>query len=148
MREIDPDAFPSVEGLLVVDVQGFVREPGVRTDQVKGPYHLAGLLGRAGLVKASDEELALLDAESTEALSKTTVLATGGSRGAKVLRDGQAIEIPVKRVEGVHTIGAGDIFLACMTWEMVRGKPAAEAALVSARFTEALLLERRTSGTS
>lgn len=144
MREIDPEAVPHVEGLLVVDVQGFVREPGVRTDQVTGPYHLAPLLRRADLVKASEEELALLDAETTAALSETTVLATGGARGANVVRDGHVVEIAVNRVDGVHTIGAGDIFLACMTWEMIRGEPAVEAARVAARFTEALLLERQT----
>jgi len=53
----------------------------------------------------------------------------------------------VNRVDGVHTIGAGDIFLASMTYEMVRGEPAEKAAVVAARFTEVFLLERQSLGT-
>jgi sugar/nucleoside kinase (ribokinase family) len=147
MREIDPKTVPPIEGLLVIDIQGFVREPGVRTDHATGPYDLAALLRRADLVKASEDELGLLDEKSCQALAETTVLATGGARGARLVRGREEVQIDVNRVDGVHTIGAGDIFLASMTYEMVRGEPAEKAAVVAARFTEVFLLERQSLGT-
>jgi sugar/nucleoside kinase (ribokinase family) len=146
MREIDPETVPPIEGLLVIDIQGFVREPGIRTDEATGPYHLAPLLRRADLVKASEEELALLDDKTCRALGETTVRATGGGRGARLVRNGKEVQIDVNRVDGVHTIGAGDIFLACMTYELIKRESAEQAAVIAARFTETFLMERQHLG--
>jgi hypothetical protein len=142
IREVDPDRVPPVEGLFFVDIQGFVREPCVRTDQVTGPYHLAPLLKRADVVKASEDELDLLDAGSRQALGETTVLVTGGDRGARLVLGSREVPIPVHRVDAPNTIGAGDSFLAAMAWYMVGGAGPEQAARAAARFTESLLQDR------
>jgi sugar/nucleoside kinase (ribokinase family) len=142
IREIDPFHVPPVDGLLIVDVQGFVREPGVRSDRVSGPYHLAPLLLRADVVKAAEAELALLDDASKVALAGTTALITGGEHGARLDMPEGTFPIPVNRIDTEHTIGAGDTFLAAMTWALVRGCSLEESALDAARFTEEVLLSR------
>src|SRR5438105_1403933 len=40
MQEIDPEHIPQCDGLLVVDLQGFVREPMRPTDDDTGPYEV------------------------------------------------------------------------------------------------------------
>jgi hypothetical protein len=145
-REVDPCSFPPVDGLLVIDIQGFVREPGVRSDRVKGPYHLAPLLSRADLVKASALEQTLLDDESAAALRRTTALITEGERGARLLQDGRETFIAARPVRTENTIGAGDSFLAAMTWALVCGRSMEVAATEAARFTEAMLRDRERRG--
>jgi pfkB family carbohydrate kinase len=142
IREIDPLLVPPVDGLLLIDVQGFVREPGVRTDRVTGPYHLAPLILRADVVKAAEAELALLDDASKVALAGTTALVTGGEQGARLDTPEGTFRIPVNRIDTEHTIGAGDTFLAAMAWALVQGCSLEESALDAARFTEEILLSR------
>lgn len=141
--ELDPAVIPPVDGLLVVDVQGFVRQPNVRSDRALGPFNLSPLLSRAHLVKAAEDEIELLDDASRLALARTTTLITGGSRGARILRPGSIVHIDANPVEAPHTIGAGDTFLAAMTYALVLGQSAEAAAADAARFTEQILRSRR-----
>jgi hypothetical protein len=142
IQEIDPAAFPEVVGLLALDIQGLVRRPRVWTDCTTGSFHLAPLLRRATLVKGSVDEVALLDATSREALAHTTLLLTGGHRGARIVGPEGELHVPANRVDTENTIGAGDSFLAALVWALVRGSAVTEAAAEAARFTEAMLRGR------
>jgi sugar/nucleoside kinase (ribokinase family) len=140
--EIDPNTVPPVDGLLVIDIQGFVRESGVRSDQTTRLFHLAPLLRRCALVKASEDELLRLDQESRQALLSTTTLITAGARGARLVRESGTATVPAHPVATTSTIGAGDTFLASMVWAMVNGCPMERAAERAARFTETVLQAR------
>jgi sugar/nucleoside kinase (ribokinase family) len=145
VQEIDPDAFPDVTGLLALDIQGLVRRPEVWTDATEGPFHLAPLLRRAALVKGSVDEVALLDDESRDALACTTLLLTGGHRGARIIAPEGETRVDANRVETENTIGAGDSFLAALVWALVCGRPMTTAAAEAARFTEQMLRTRATN---
>jgi hypothetical protein len=142
VQEIDPAEFPRVEGLLALDIQGLVRRPGVWTDSTTGPFHLAPLVRRAALVKGSVDEVTLLDDESRAALAHTTLLLTGGHRGARIITPEGELHVEANRVETENTIGAGDSFLAALVWALVEGGSLADAAALAARFTEAMLRGR------
>jgi sugar/nucleoside kinase (ribokinase family) len=80
---------------------------------------------------------------SLTALAATTLLLTRGEEGV-LIRQGRAeTVVPAERVTGVHTIGAGDSFLAAFVHGLVQGHTAVAAASSAARFTEGILLERR-----
>lgn len=145
MQEIDAMALPPVDGILAIDLQGFVREPGVSSSNVRRRFPLGPLLRRCDLVKAAERELALLDSDSTDALAGTALLVTGGTRDARLVVDGCETRIPVRPVDVPYAIGAGDIFLAAMTWALIRQRDHVEAAEGAARFTETLLRERATA---
>ena len=142
MQEIDPDVLPEVEGLLILDLQGFVREPGKTQSDVARHFDLTALLRRASLVKASENELARLTSESRDALTRTTLLLTRGASGALVRHPEGEHFVAARPVEVSNTIGAGDTFLAAFTNAMVRGAPFEDAGRQAARFTEQVLRER------
>jgi hypothetical protein len=142
MREIDPNCVPPTSGLLVVDLQGFVREPGRLSGEARRQVDLTELLARADAVKGADAEIALLDASSRAALDRTLLVITRGKQGAVVRVGGRAYEVPAHVVPARNTIGAGDTFLAAFTVEMVRHGEPVRAATKAARFTEQFLSER------
>ena len=142
VREIDPDAVPSVSGLLVIDLQGFVREPGISSGEVTTKFDLAGLLHRADVVKVSESELSRLTDSSREALGDAILLTTLGERGALV-RCGRVEEfVPAQPVDTPYTIGAGDSYLAGFTAALLDGHHPFQAAESAARFTEEILRRR------
>jgi len=142
MREIDPASVPPCEGLLVVDLQGFVRRPGVPSGTGSYKVNLAPLLGRADVVKATDHELEFLDDGSRCELDGTLLVITRGPAGALVRRGGIEQAVPGREVRVDNTIGAGDTFLAAFVYWLVRGESPAGAATRAARFTEDFLLEK------
>ena len=83
-QEIIPEQVPPVQGLLVVDLQGFVRVPGKPSAHPGKRFDLRDLLLRADLVKASTSELSLLSDQSREALKQTILVETRGRWGAVV----------------------------------------------------------------
>jgi hypothetical protein len=143
VREINPDTVPEGDGLLVLDLQGFVREPGVSSGEVTTRFDLARLLERANVVKASESELDRLTEASRVALADAILLTTMGERGAIVRCDSQECFIPARLVETPYTIGAGDSYLAGFTAAMLDGCKPIQAAEKAARFTEAMLRQRR-----
>lgn len=145
MREIDPDAVPRCEGLLSIDLQGFIRQPGARTDEPVELVDLTPLLSRCAIVKAAEHELAELTPDSLAVLEDRILVVTRGERGALVRVQGTEHEVRGRPVHAPHTIGAGDTFLAAFVVSLVRGCSAREAAEAAARFTEAVLLERLVS---
>ena len=146
MNEIDPNRVPAVEGMLAVDVQGFVRVPGKRTGSGISPVHLAPLLQKAQVVKVSQKELRLLDEDSIVALGDRITLVTRGRRGAVIRDGGREYVVESRPVEVQNTIGAGDIFLSAFVCALLRGEPTQDAGHSAARFTESMLAERATPG--
>lgn len=142
MREIDPGAIPVVDGLLVVDLQGFVRDPNTVTDHVDRQVDLQGLLSRASVVKASAPEMERLTPKSLSALADTMLVITEGASGAWVVLGGQRHHIPAHPIHVRHTIGAGDTFLASLTAHLVAGLDVLSAAHKASAFTAEVLRAR------
>ena len=79
---------------------------------------MARVLGRADIVKGSDEDFAFLAlADSPEASARLlldrgvgAVIVTQGGRPTRAWCAGGAVEVPVPVVEVVDTVGAGDAF--------------------------------------
>ncbi len=142
VREIDVNSVPQVDGLLVMDLQGFVREPGVSSGEVTTKFDLAELLARADVVKASESEVERLTAASREALTNAILLTTMGERGALVRCNGRECFVPARLVHTPYTIGAGDSYLAGFTAALLEGCPPVQAAEKAARLTEDILRQR------
>jgi sugar/nucleoside kinase (ribokinase family) len=142
VREIDPDAVPEVDALLIIDLQGFVREPGVSSGDVRATFDLTDLLTRSDVVKASESEVRRLTAASRKALDGTILLTTLGERGALVRCDRREQFVPARVIKTPYTIGAGDSYLAAFTAAMLDGCDPIGAAEKAARFTEDVLRQR------
>lgn len=143
MREINIQRLPRFEGMVVADLQGFVRNPGVPSGRLNNNVDLTPLLGHVAVVKATTSELAALSKPSRAMLSGKVLLLTRGRAGALVIQGDRTATVESRTVSGVPTIGAGDTFLACFTGCLLNGATAEEAALAAARFTEAFLETRR-----
>jgi fructokinase len=96
--------------------------PGVIEDLPGYRRRLETALERCDLVKASEEDLALLDPDrdplDTAArwltLGPRLVVVTRGPEGAVALRDDDRVEVPGRDVEVVDTVGAGDAFTSAL----------------------------------
>jgi fructokinase len=107
--------------LFVLDVNC---RPSVIGDRARYLERLRTVLGRADVVKASDEDLEYLfpGAELTDAVASVlasgarSVVVTAGSEPTLVADRTRSIEVPVRPIVGplVDTIGAGDTFGAGM----------------------------------
>ncbi|WP_299640570.1 carbohydrate kinase [uncultured Ruegeria sp.] len=96
--------------------------PGFIKDQTRFRTRLNRMISRADIVKVSDEDLDWIipgnESEAAKAslllqAGPTAVIVTRGSDGAhSYLADGSEVSVPVKPVEVVDTIGAGDTFNA------------------------------------
>jgi fructokinase len=143
MREVPVHGFPTVSGIVVLDLQGFVRDPSVPTGRSSSRFDLVPLLVRADYVKATEDEIARLTPESQAALTETVVLRTHGRHGTFVSQGGTVTPIPAHVVETHNTIGAGDTFLAAFVSGLLAGTDAVGSATTAARRTEAFLRERK-----
>jgi hypothetical protein len=141
-REIEVDALPAGEDTLVMDLQGFVREPGRSTAQPSAPRDLSSLCRRVSLVKASPRELALLTPASRDALQDALLAVTRGAEGVSLRGPDFETFIPGRTVPTTSTIGAGDTFLAAFVHELMAGEPPVPAATSAVRFTERFLRNR------
>lgn len=96
--------------------------PGFIRDEPRFRDRLNRMLGRADIVKVSDEDLDWIvpgDASLAEKLARLralgpsiVVLTRGGEGATGVLPDGSEISVGVPKVEVVDTVGAGDTFNA------------------------------------
>jgi sugar/nucleoside kinase (ribokinase family) len=141
MREIPPAPLPPIDGLLAIDLQGFVRTPN-EAGVVREPADLHVLLERVDIVKAAEAELASLSEESRRRLSRAIVLVTRGADGAVLRRDRSEVVVAGRAVPAPYTVGAGDTFLAAFVVNYLSDRDALKAAERAARFTEAVLAER------
>ncbi len=143
MREIDIYALPDLDGLIVADLQGFVRHPGIPSGRPDRDVDLRPLLQRVHVVKATRTELEALSEPSRRMLQDIMLVVTRGHAGAQIITRNDSVTIPAHPVSGVNTIGAGDTFLAAFTAHLLAGADPAEAGNAAARFTEAFLCKRR-----
>ncbi|NOD32118.1 carbohydrate kinase family protein [Ruegeria atlantica] len=111
-------------------------DPNIRPDFIKDQTRfrtrLNRMISRADIVKVSDEDLDWIipgaEAESAKAsvllqAGPSVVIVTRGSDGAHgYLADGSEVSVPVKPVEVVDTIGAGDTFNAGVLTELSRAE--------------------------
>ena len=139
MNEIGGDSVPDVEGLLVVDLQGFVRLPGVPTSRLADDVDLCPLLSRAHVIKAAPDELKALDSRSRGAIEGRTLLLTRGSSGLTMRTPDDEIDIEVSPVRAAHTIGAGDTLLAAFVAARVDGAGNEQAIRSAVQFTQSML---------
>ncbi|CAD0187088.1 2-dehydro-3-deoxygluconokinase [Ruegeria sp. THAF57] len=104
--------------------------PSFITDQTRYRTRLNAMIAQADIVKVSDEDLDWIipGPESlTDKISlllkegPAVVIVTKGSEGAVgYLADGRSTSVPVKKVEVVDTVGAGDTFNAGVLAELER----------------------------
>lgn len=144
MREILPEAVPPVDGLLALDLQGFVRRPLDPGGGLDRDVDLAGLLCRTHIVKASEPELRALTGRSRDAMANAAVLVTRGRDGATIQCGGSSETIVAMPVAAPNTIGAGDTFLSAFIVSVLEGASTREAGERAARFTEDVLRDRLT----
>lgn len=142
MQEIDPVNVPPVTGQLVIDLQGFVREPGQPTGTSSRQFDLVPLLRRADVVKGGPDELERLTPASRRMLDDCLLLETAGATGVRLRRTGHSYLVEARRVQAVHTIGAGDVFLGAFVHGLLAGQTEERAAEEAARFTEEILRKR------
>jgi hypothetical protein len=143
MREIDIHHLPDLDGMVVADLQGFVRHPGVPSGKPDHNVDLAPLLQHVDVIKATARELEALSTASRTMLRDKVLLLTQGREGALVIQGDRVARVASQPVHGVATIGAGDTFLAYFTAGLLDGTTPQESALRAARFTEAFLEARR-----
>lgn len=137
---------------IYLDGQGSLRLPEL------GPLQLAGPLPRSALrhvavLKLAEEEadaaLGGIDRAAARTLGVPVVVVTLGARGAILLLDGSATEVPVVPVPDLaDAVGAGDAFLALMAAAGVEGAAPLEAARFASDATAALLGTRLASAPS
>jgi sugar/nucleoside kinase (ribokinase family) len=129
-----------------LDGQGPLRLPRLGPIQLVGPLRRASLRSVTVLKLAEDEAQAALggpDPAAARALGVPIVVVTLGARGALLLVDGCAIDVPVEPVRNLaDTIGAGDAFLALMAAAGVEGATPLEATRFACHATTALLRTR------
>jgi hypothetical protein len=142
MREIVPDAVPQVDGLLALDLQGFVRRPGDPSGGFDRDVDLAGLLARADIIKAAEAELEALTPDSRQAARSAIVLITHGDQGATIQQGDRVETVEAIPVPAPNTIGAGDTFLSGFLVALLAGASPKAAGERAARFTEEILRER------
>ncbi|MEL6451100.1 MAG: carbohydrate kinase [Pseudomonadota bacterium] len=124
--------------------------PGFATDQAAYRARLERLIGRADIVKLSDDDISwllpdgdLMDkAQVLLAMGPRMLLLTEGSAGATALvRGGATVKVPAQRAQVVDTVGAGDTFNAgCLSALRRAGAlaPAAISTLDAATLTDML----------
>ena len=56
-----------------------------------------------------------------------TIILTRGSRGSLIYKDGEAIEVPSRKVKAVDTTGAGDTFCGALCVALSEGKDVVES---------------------
>lgn len=143
MQEIIPSAVPPTDGLLSLDLQGFVREPLRPTDSSSRHYDLETLLRRAMVVKGAEDEIHRLTPASRRALEGSILLLTRGRNGADIFVRGLKHHVAAEVVPTSNTIGAGDTFLAAYVSWLLRTEDPVQAGVAAARFTESVLRQRQ-----
>ena len=88
--------------------------PGFIMDEAAYRGRLGGMLGRADIVKLSDEDMDWLktDPEAVIYGGASVVLITKGAEGVDIVTRAGVLSVPAQRVEVVDTVGAGDTFNA------------------------------------
>ncbi|MBO3662697.1 carbohydrate kinase family protein [Microbacterium stercoris] len=101
--------------------------PALLEDMGAARARVDGLAERAGIVKASDEDIALLGFGSADeaaarwlGLGAAVVFVTAGDRGATAWTRGGEVRRPGLSVDVADTIGAGDSFMSAVIAALIR----------------------------
>jgi len=135
---------------LSLDGQGLVRVPTVGRLEVDAGYH-PGVLGHVTTLKLNEEEARIVadgpfDRETAARLGVPEVLLTLGSHGAVLFTAAGETFVPAARpVLGVHTTGAGDVFMVGYATARADGAGPVDAARSASELVADLLEERRRS---
>ncbi len=95
--------------------------PGFASDQAAYRVRLERLIGRADIIKLSDDDISWLlpegdltaKAHALLAMGPKMLLLTEGSEGATAyVRGGETVRVPAQKASVVDTVGAGDTFNA------------------------------------
>ena len=171
MHDTDPPALPAGASILVVGSAVLAQEPvadrlealamaaplvamdyNVRlpsiTDLPRYRGRLERMSARAGIVKASEADLAMIGVDDAEAflhrmLQAGAALAvlTRGGEGVSAWTAGASVHVAARRVEVVDAVGAGDAFMAGLLASLQCGKLLAGPslhALTEARLTDVI----------
>lgn len=139
-RDLAPGIVDALRGLIGIDVQGLLRERRPHGTTLGPNARLAEFLANVDVVKANEAELrVLLDGETAPRFAVrhgvSELLVTRGARGATVITGDDVLDVPAPPVSGTHTVGAGDVFLACYLLLRVEGRPPLQAARAAATLT-------------
>ncbi len=135
---------PCVPDSFYATVGAQVRQGGAKLilDTSGGELKEAIAVGGIFLLKASKEEMDRETATNVVACGRAAHVAlTLGGEGALLVEREGTLFLPAFEVETVSTIGAGDSFLAGMTYGLARGMAAAEAFRVAVAAGAAATLE-------
>jgi len=91
--------------------------PSFITDEAAYRARLTRMMGCAGIIKTSDEDLAWIvgDADANALLASTgaqVILLTRGGEGVSIVTASGTYDVPAEKAEVVDTVGAGDTFSA------------------------------------
>jgi len=91
--------------------------PSFITDEAAYRARLTRMMGCAGIIKTSDEDLAWIvgDADANALLASTgaqVILLTRGGEGVSIVTASGTYDVPAEKADVVDTVGAGDTFSA------------------------------------
>lgn len=139
LDEFPIDRLPDLPGLIALDVQGFVRNPGGgRRVWSLDPAAWPSL----DIVKAAEYEVPFLADAFIQSQQQRILLITRGARGATLWDHGAPHDIAAEPVDAPHALGAGDAFLAAFVVERLRGMAAPDAGRFAAQVVHDMLMER------
>jgi fructokinase len=131
--------------------------PGFASDQSAYRTRLERLIGRADIVKLSDDDISWLipdgdltaKADKLLSMGPKMLLLTEGSKGATAhVKSGAVVQVPAQRAQVVDTVGAGDTFNAgCLSALRRAGvlTPGAILSLTEDTLTDMLTFAARTA---
>lgn len=129
-REFAPEVVGALAGgVRVLIAQGFLRAWDARGRIGPRPWAEAdAFLPLVDAVVLSEEDIAGQEASVPRWSRAATVVVTRAERGARVWRNGDAVEVAGWPRDVVDPVGAGDTFAAALAVALAEGRPVAEAA--------------------
>jgi len=152
--DFPPEALAALAGdgrALSYDGQGLVRVPEIGLMKVNAAFDSALLEPISVLKLAEDEAVVVADGPFEERharmLGTREILVTYGSEGCMLYVDGASQHVPAaRRVLGVQTTGAGDVFMVGYAVARTDGDDPQTAAEKASALVAAILEERKRSG--
>lgn len=152
--DFPPEALAALAGdgrALSYDGQGLVRVPEIGLMKVDAAFDSALLEPISVLKLAEDEAVVVADGPFEERhariLGTREILVTYGSEGCTLYVDGASQHVPAaRRVLGVQTTGAGDVFMVGYAMARTDGDDPHTAAEKASALVAEILEERKRSG--
>ncbi len=130
MQEWNPEVLAHLGCSLYLDVQGFVRAPGVGGTKTLWQEFSGPWTESVRCLKATKEELLFLPKQSVEDQKQRMLIVTHGANGAEVFLNGErSFFVPSKIVLSSNTVGAGDTFFGHVVCEILKGRSVKQTVL-------------------